>query len=155
MNIDLTKSPKVGNSLLVVFTHSDKIKSLEIPFGEQIEINSSKDFLSEMKKSGEISGKKGEMTLLHSFLIENFTFNSKHISQKLHPKRLLFVGLGNSKNVNSEVLRESGANIAKKISSLSPSDFSRPPARRPARRAGPAARAKCLAGPTSARSRRH
>ena len=124
MNIDLTKSPKVGNTLLVVFTHSDKIKSLEIPFGEQIEINSSKGFLSEMKKSGEISGKKGEMTLLHSFLIENFTFNSKHISQKLHPKRLLFVGLGNSKNVNSEVLRESGANISKKISSLSLSDFS-------------------------------
>ena len=71
MNIDLTKSPKVGNSLLVVFTHSDKIKPLEIPFSEQIEINSSKDFLSEMKKSGEISGKKGEITLLHSFLIEN------------------------------------------------------------------------------------
>ena len=52
MNIDLMKSPKVGNSLLVVFTHSDKIKTSEIPFGEQFEINSSKNFLSEMKKSG-------------------------------------------------------------------------------------------------------
>ena len=124
MNIDLMKSPKVGNSLLVVFTHSDKIKTSEIPFGEQFEINSSKNFLSEMKKSGEISGKKGEMTLIHSFLIENFTFNSNYIAQKLHPERLLLVGLGDSKNVNSEVLRQSGADIVKKVSSLSLSDFS-------------------------------
>ncbi len=124
MNINLMKSPKVGNSLLVVFTHSDKIKSSETPFGDQFEISSSKEFLKEMKRTGELSGKKGEMTLMHSFLIENFTFNSKHISQKLQPSRLLFVGLGNSNNVNSELLREVGANIVKKTSSLSLSEFS-------------------------------
>ena len=97
MNIKLMKSPKVGNSLLVVFTCSDKIKPEEVPFSNQFEVNGSKEFLKELKVSGEISGKMGEMTLLHSFLIENFTFNSEHLDEKLKPKRLLFVGLGDSK----------------------------------------------------------
>ena len=35
MNIKLMKSPKVGNSLLVVFTCSDKIKPENIPFSNQ------------------------------------------------------------------------------------------------------------------------
>ena len=45
------------------------------------------------------------MTLLHSLMIENFTFNSQHLDEKLKPKRMLFVGLGDSKNVDSETLR--------------------------------------------------
>ena len=118
MNIKLMKSPKVGNSLLVVFTCSDKIKPENVPFSNQFEINGSKEFLKELKDSGEISGKKGEMTLLHSLLIENFTFNSGHLGEKLNPKRILFVGLGDSKKVDSEKLRNSSAQIAKKVESL-------------------------------------
>ena len=38
MNIKLMKSPKIGNSLLVVFTFSDKIKLEDAPFGNQFEI---------------------------------------------------------------------------------------------------------------------
>ena len=124
MNIKLMKSPKVGNSLLVVFTCSDKIKPENIPFSNQFEINGSKEFLKELKDSGEISGKKGEMTLLHSLIIENFTFNSQHLDEKLKPKRMLFVGLGDSKKVDSETLRNCSAQVAKKVESLSLTDFS-------------------------------
>ena len=45
MNIKLMKSPKIGNSLLVVFTFSDKIKLEDAPFGNQFEIKGSKEFL--------------------------------------------------------------------------------------------------------------
>ena len=64
------------------------------------------------------------MTLLHSFLIENFKYNSVHLNEKLHPKRILFVGLGNSKNTDNELLRNSAAQIVKKVESLSLTEFS-------------------------------
>ena len=51
MNIKLMKSPKIGNSLLVVFTFSDKIKLEDTPFGNQFEIKGSKEFLKELKPS--------------------------------------------------------------------------------------------------------
>ena len=124
MNIKLMKSPKIGNSLLVVFTFSDKIKLEDAPFGNQFEIKGSKEFLKELKDTGELSGKNGEMTLLHSFMIEDFTFNSEHLDEKLHPKRILFVGLGDSKKADNETLRNSAAQIAKKVESLSLTDFS-------------------------------
>jgi len=124
MNIKLMKSPKIGNSLLVVFTFSDKIKFEDAPFGNQFEIKGSKEFLKELKDAGELSGKKGEMALLHSFMIEDFTFNSEHLDEKLHPKRILFVGLGDSKKADNETLRNSAAQIVKKVESLSLSDFS-------------------------------
>ena len=111
MNIKLMKSPKIGNSLLVVFTFSDKIKLEDAPFGNQFEIKGSKEFLKELKDTGELSGKKGEMALLHSFMIEDFTFNSEHLDEKLHPKRILFVGLGDSKKADNEILRNSAAQI--------------------------------------------
>ena len=124
MNIKLMKTPKIGNSLLVIFTCSDKIKSEKVPFSNQFEINGSKEFLKELKDSGELSGKNGEMTLLHSLLIENFTLNSQYLDEKLNPKRILFVGLGDSKKIDSETLRNSSAQIAKKVESLSLTEFS-------------------------------
>ena len=124
MNIKLMKSPKVGNSLLVIFTYSDLIKSSYDTFSRQFKMKGPVNFLNDLKQSEEITGKNGEMTLVHTLMIEDFSYKPNDFEVDIRPKRILFAGLGNSQKLNSEAMRECCANVIKKISSLSINDFS-------------------------------
>lgn len=61
--------------------------------------------ISEMSSIGEFNGKKGELTLIHSL---------GHIK----PKRLIIVGLGTESELSLDVIRNTGAQLARKLKSI-------------------------------------
>ncbi|MEG3582462.1 MAG: leucyl aminopeptidase [Chloroflexota bacterium] len=127
MNFEILKAPKRGNSLLVVFLYKD-ISSTDNPekppLSAQFNSGQSDDFLRRLFKSGEISGKKGNQTLIHTMMIDDFSYRSLHLDNLVKPERILFYGLGDPDKVSSTLIRDSFASISKKVVNLKLTSFS-------------------------------
>ena len=65
--------------------------------------------ISELIKDGEITGRKNEMTLIHTL---------GHSFKNFLPNRVLIIGLGSIDDFNYNVIREVSATLARKIKSL-------------------------------------
>ena len=118
MEFNLLKKSEGNQEILIIFTYSDikKYKSGEaIPFSAQFNYGKSDPFLLDIIESGEISGNKGEQVLLHTLMIDDFSYKSSHLKDDLKPKRILFYGLGDHEKVLADDVREASALISRRV----------------------------------------
>lgn len=121
MEFNLLKKSEGNQEILIIFTYSDikKYKSGEaIPFSAQFNYGKSDPFLLDIIESGEISGNKGEQVLLHTLMIDDFSYKSSHLNDGLKPKRILLYGLGDHEKVLADDVREASAHISRRVKSL-------------------------------------
>ena len=56
--------------------------------------------------------------MLHTLMIDDFSYKSSHLNDGLKPKRILFYGLGDHEKVLADDVREASALISRRVKSL-------------------------------------
>tara|TARA_B100001123_G_scaffold119939_1_gene139513 strand:- start:11178 stop:12689 length:1512 start_codon:yes stop_codon:yes gene_type:complete len=87
---------------IVLYIGEDDILSHEFIYEAN---NNLENCLSDMASQGQLTGKKGELTLIHTL---------GHIN----PKRLLIVGLGKESDLSLDVIRNASAQFARRLRSI-------------------------------------
>lgn len=95
MKLQISKTPKSGNGLLIVPVFTDQLKSLPKSLPEKV-----KKFLEVRIKKDEFKGKKGD--LLNTYLDE-----------KGLPEQLVIIGMGDSGNISANMSRVMGGTTGK------------------------------------------
>ena len=125
MKFDILDKSLVPIKTLLIFTYSDLIDDdLNTPFSEQFNNGASNNFLKKMISNKEITGNQGEEVILHTNMIDNFSYKSLNFQEKLCPEKIMLYGLGKSTVLTADLVRSSSAMISRKVTKLNQSTLS-------------------------------
>ena len=125
MKFDILNKSLVPIKTLLIFTYSDLIDDdLNTPFSEQFNNGASNNFLKKMISNKEITGNQGEEVILHTNMIDNFSYKSLNFQEKLCPEKIMLYGLGKSTVLTADLVRSSSAMISRKVTKLNQSALS-------------------------------